>query len=198
MEINLTIQDKTLAYALVTAIETHVGGWIAPRTVELVAEDQGALTAECRALIADDELSPLFVCPLIDGAGKIRLVDVEGATHEIGCGDRAGPQDHGQGLRAALRGLDQRAGRRVDRGPIATALGLWRGGLRVIDAVRKNRFAAGWTDGLDDRRRRTGRALDGEDPDYAAGYVAGKYKQVLCQKIGTYDQALEIWENGAN
>lgn len=66
----------------------------------------------------------------------------------------------------------------------------------MIGAEYKNRFTAGWADGLVDRRRQTGRSLDGEDPDYSAGYVAGKYKQVSCQPIGAFEQALEIWFNG--
>lgn len=60
----------------------------------------------------------------------------------------------------------------------------------IID--REGRFVVGYDDGVRDRRAETGRPLGEENADYAAGYVAGKYKQVLFREVESLNEALDI------
>ena len=57
----------------------------------------------------------------------------------------------------------------------------------------RNQFIVGWADGENDARTESGRPIAGEDPDYSAGSVGGKYKQVLYQRVKTRLEALDIW-----
>ena len=62
-----------------------------------------------------------------------------------------------------------------------------------MNAAQHNRFVAGWIEGDAHASSGGGRALEGEDHDFAAGYVAGKYKQVLCRPIKSRAEAARIW-----
>jgi hypothetical protein len=57
---------------------------------------------------------------------------------------------------------------------------------------RENHFLAGYDDGARDKREKTGRSLSEEFADYGAGYVAGKYGQLLGFKVSTLNEALDI------